>query len=371
MIKIMLFIDGTWLYASTPKLGQTYGDHSYRVDFGKLPAVLAEEVGRQLNGPMDVVRTYLFGSFASNYDPRDEDVVARRRDFFDLLKEEYHYEVETFPIDFMGRRLRRADREPGDPFEPREKCVDIALASSLLSLAVIPQAYDVAIVVAGDRDFVPVLQSVRRLGKRVAVASIKGNCAPELADTRDAARVKDFDIIWLDDLLQRLELTFERHQIPCQSPTHAGPRLVWTTFHPRKGQKFFCDECRGVFSRQRGDEQPAEAPAEPATYAVDGGRAPETTLSGSLKKIFPDRQYGFIAATDGADYYFHATDLSGGLDFEALQDGQRVEFEVRRRPTPDRAGAAQSVRPPDAGAPVEAAEPDLEARPPDSAANPE
>ena len=88
MPKAMVFIDGTWLYSNTPRLSEAYGQHDFRVDFGKLPVVLADEVGKQLGDmEVDIVRTYLFGSYAANYDARDEDAVQRRRDFFDMLKE--------------------------------------------------------------------------------------------------------------------------------------------------------------------------------------------------------------------------------------------------------------------------------------------
>ncbi len=104
MAKIMIFIDGTWLYANTPKLSDAYGQSDYHVDFGKLPDVLADHVREQLGtAEVDVVRTYLFGSYAINYNLLDDSVVQRRRDFFDMLKEEYHYEVETYPINFKGR----------------------------------------------------------------------------------------------------------------------------------------------------------------------------------------------------------------------------------------------------------------------------
>jgi len=83
VMKIMLFIDGTWLYSNTPRLAGSYGKGDFQVDFGRLPRVLAEEVSRQV-GPIevDIVRTYLFGSYASNYDLRDEEAVQRRLDFF-------------------------------------------------------------------------------------------------------------------------------------------------------------------------------------------------------------------------------------------------------------------------------------------------
>ncbi len=348
MAKAMIFIDGTWLYANTPKLAESYGRSDYHVDFGKLPRVLAEEVDRQMGGSqIDVVRTYLFGSYAANYDLRDEDSVQRRLDFFTLLKEQYHYEVEIFPINFRGRRLRRADRDPRDSFEPKEKCVDISLAASLLYYAAIPYAYDIAIVVAGDQDFKPVLQNARRLGKRTALASIKGSCAPDFADARDEARVKDFDMIWLDDLLARLELKYDPHQLLCESPGHRGDRNVWTTFHPRKGQKFYCDECRSEFLRQK-----REAQEEFVSSEVEVGASPEQnhaagvrqTLTGLITKKVADRGFGFIQAPDGRDYFFHLTDLETGLDFNEIQEGLQVGFEVKREPSYDKAGAAQRVR---------------------------
>jgi cold shock CspA family protein len=346
--KVMLFIDGTWLYSNTPRLAGSYGKGDFQVDFGRLPWVLAEEVGRQL-GPVEVnvVRTYLFGSYASNYDLKDEEAVQRRLDFFSLLKEEYHYELEIFPINFRGRRLRRADRDPKDTFEPKEKCVDIALATSLLYYAAIPYVYDIAIAVIGDQDFKPVLQHVRRLGKRVAIVSIRESCAPEFADPRDEARVKDFDIIWLDDLLHRLELKYERHQLECRSPTHVGERRVWTTFHPRKGQKFFCDACRTEFAHQKQDAQQEFVSSQieiilPA--GLDGGAPPGQELGGVIKKKVTDRGFGFIHADDGRDYFFHLTDLQASVEFDEIREGVQVDFVIKRAPSADKAGAAQNVR---------------------------
>jgi cold shock CspA family protein len=346
--KAMLFIDGTWLYSNTPKLADSYGKPDYHVDFGKLPRVLADEVSKRMGGmEIDVVRTHLFGSYASNYDLQDEESVQRRLDFFSLLREEYHYEVEIFPINFRGRRLRRIDRDPRDTFEPKEKCVDISLATAILFYAAIVNVYDIAIVVLGDQDFKPVLQHVRRLGKRVAIASIKGSCAPEFADLRDEVHVKDCDLIWLDDLLVQLELKYERHLLRCESPNHLGDRNVWTTFHPRKNQRFYCDNCRAEFTRQKQEAHQqyvstAVESSTPAELARPG--EPRPTLTGEIKKKVADRGFGFITAEDGRDYFFHLTDLTNGLEFDLIPEGIRVQFEVKREPAPDKAGAAQHVR---------------------------
>lgn len=351
MIKAMVFIDGTWLYSNTLKLSELHGDPNYHIDFGKLPNILGSEVALQFGElDVDVVRTYLFASNATDYDLRDQDLVDRRRDFFDMLKEEHHYELEIYPISFKGRRLRKADRDPKDTFEPKEKCVDIALASTMLYMAAIPTAYDVAIAVIGDRDFMPVLQTVRRLGKRVAIASIKTSCAPEFSDPLDPFRVKDFDIIWLESLLDELELKYERRQTRCESPIHRGNPFVWTTYRPRKGRKFFCDECRAEFQRQRQEVQRefvalnATKTSMPAVGDENdsGELAADTQLTGMIKKIIPAKSYGFIEASNRLDYFFHLSDLVN-VEFDELAEGDEVDFEVKRQPDENKAGAAQNV----------------------------
>src|SRR6516164_6005250 len=322
MIKFMLFIDGTWLYSNTSRLVEASGEPGFVLDFGKLPRVLAEEVGRRLgHDEWTVVRTHLFGSFAANVDARDREPVERRLNFFTMLRQQHHYEVEAFPIEFRGKRLRRTDRDPVDTFEPKEKCVDIALATSMLFNASMSNAYDVAIAVLGDQDFKPVLQNVRRLGKRVAIASIAGACSGEYSDPADRARVRDVELIWLEDLLPRLARRYDPHHLDCQSPTHKGERRVETTYYPKRGEKFYCPACREEFARQReGAATSGLAPAiggnghaatELLTYAPA-----DTTLMGVVKHKRVDRSYGFIMVDgcgpfDGAEYFFHETDIAG------------------------------------------------------------
>src|SRR5262249_2765704 len=210
-------------YSNTSRLVEASGEPGFVLDFGKLPRVLAEEVGRRLgHDEWTVVRTHLFGSYAANVDPRDLEPVERRLNFFTMLRQQHHYEIEAFPIEFRGKRLRRTDRDPGDSFEPKEKCVDIALATSMLFNAAMTNAYDVAIAVLGDQDFKPVLQNVRRLGKRVAIASIAGACSGEDSDPADRARVRDAEMLWLAGLLPRLARRDDPDVLGRPSPARSG-----------------------------------------------------------------------------------------------------------------------------------------------------
>jgi cold shock CspA family protein len=343
MIRFMLFIDGTWLYSNTPRLVDASAEPGFALDFGKLPRVLADEVARALgHDEWTVVRTHLFGSYADNVDPRDTEPVQRRLGFFTMLRQSHHYEVEAFPINFRGKRLRKTDRDPNDSFEPKEKCVDIALATSMLFNAAMPNAYDVAIAVLGDQDFKPVLKSVRRLGKRVAIASIQGACSNELADPADKERLRDGAILWLEELLPKLARRYDPHVLECQSPIHAGDRMVTTTYYPKRGEKFYCERCRESYSRlKHADSADRDGPMRWAP--------PGTPLRGLVSHKRMDKGYGFIRVDgcgewDGPEYFFHDSDLEDGVTFAELVEGEVVTFEVKAEAPEGKAPPARDVR---------------------------
>lgn len=67
----------------------------------------------------------------------------------------------------------------------RSKAVDVALASDVLTLGADGQ-YEVAVIVAGDGDYVPLVEAVKRLGLRVGVAFLAKDTSPELRIAADA-----------------------------------------------------------------------------------------------------------------------------------------------------------------------------------------
>lgn len=298
MIKAMLFVHGTWLNAHIPRLGRLSGKPDFQIDYRRLPGLLAEELVRRTElGPVDMVRSHYFGSVAENYDMRDHYAVQRRHAFFSELRAESGFEVEAFSVDYQGRRLRRQDRPPDDDYTPAERCVDIALAAMVMRYAMTPSTVDLVMLVAGDADFVPLLREVRRLGKRVAVVSIEGACAEELARADNRLGVRDFDVIWLSDLSDQIER--------------------W----------------RARPLRHEPEREPTESDA------------PSSMLRGRIKNVIRERGYGFIAAEDGLDYFFHANTLAPELDFASLSLESPVVFEVRTGPSAGRAGSARLVLP--------------------------
>lgn len=63
--------------------------------------------------------------------------------------------------------------------DQKAKGVDIALTKDMLSHAFLGN-YEIAILVAGDGDYVPLVQEVKRLGKRVHLAFLNNGLNPDL-----------------------------------------------------------------------------------------------------------------------------------------------------------------------------------------------
>jgi CspA family cold shock protein len=50
--------------------------------------------------------------------------------------------------------------------------------------------------------------------------------------------------------------------------------------------------------------------------------------TGTIKKIVSDRGFGFIAADDGKEYFFHRDGLEPSVSFDRLGGGEKVTFDI-------------------------------------------
>jgi len=67
--------------------------------------------------------------------------------------------------------------------------------------------------------------------------------------------------------------------------------------------------------------------------------APESPHLGIVDRIFREDGYGFILTDDGEQVYFHRNAVKQGLDFERLEEADRVALEVE----PGREGPQATV----------------------------
>ena len=64
--------------------------------------------------------------------------------------------------------------------------------------------------------------------------------------------------------------------------------------------------------------------------------------TGTVKKVVAERGFGFIAADDGKEYFFHRSAVDPTLDYDRLGGGEKVEFDITNGPKGPR---AERVRP--------------------------
>jgi cold shock protein len=60
------------------------------------------------------------------------------------------------------------------------------------------------------------------------------------------------------------------------------------------------------------------------------------SATGTIKRLIADKGFGFIAANDGAEYFFHSSAVQS-VPFDSLRQGQTVTFEIGQGPKGPRA----------------------------------
>jgi uncharacterized LabA/DUF88 family protein len=85
-----------------------------------------------------------------------------------------------------------------------EKGSDVALVTDLLGLA-FRNAYDTAVLVSGDSDYLGAVEEVKRFGKRVEVVAFDSAIAAELKSAADR-------YISLENIAESIELAREKPQ---------------------------------------------------------------------------------------------------------------------------------------------------------------
>ena len=58
--------------------------------------------------------------------------------------------------------------------------------------------------------------------------------------------------------------------------------------------------------------------------------------NGTIKRLVSDKGFGFVAAADGSEYFFHQS-ACNGVRYDDLREGQTVTFEAGQGPKGPRA----------------------------------
>ena len=61
-----------------------------------------------------------------------------------------------------------------------------------------------------------------------------------------------------------------------------------------------------------------------------------TSMNGTIKRLVSDKGFGFVAAEDGTEYFFHQS-ACANVRFDDLREGQAVTFDKGQGPKGPRA----------------------------------
>lgn len=143
MKRVIVFFDYSNFHQSLSRL--TKGEFPDRKKFDFKAFVETLSLG------MDLIKVYFVCSSGPGNGP------GQQR-FFDWLDGQEYFYVKQF------------ERKSNTQGEQREKQVDVYLATQVVALAY-ENAYDIAIIVSGDEDYVPAIEIVQQKGKIVVVVS--------------------------------------------------------------------------------------------------------------------------------------------------------------------------------------------------------
>lgn len=194
MLRVMVFIDYQNFNINLREHCNRFSKTIKSIDFCKL----GKEINKQIPFSSEVIKTYLFA-----YKPCDSLMkLERYTKYYDWLTEikktnyleviEGRQEVrpidDSIPIDINNPKTYRTE----------EKETDINLATHMLSKA-FQNAYDIAILVTGDTDYIKVVETLHNIGKTVVIAHFQHQNVTKYDGISDAK------VILFDSILSNVE----------------------------------------------------------------------------------------------------------------------------------------------------------------------
>lgn len=173
--KTIMFVDNSNIFHGSRQAG-------WRVDAKKLHARL-EQVG-------SIWQTFFFAAVSDP--PR-----YSQTNFYRMLKTELHYEMTVLPL---GSRTVTCNNCGIQRRAYTEKGIDVALSTKLLVLAH-NRAFETAILLSGDKDYLETIQAVKTIGLRVEIVSWRQSLSKALGDE------SSLNVVFLDDLKDEIALT--------------------------------------------------------------------------------------------------------------------------------------------------------------------
>jgi len=173
--RTIVFIDNSNVFLGSRNAG-------WRIDAKKLHQCMSKDG--------EIWQTFFFASVTDP--PR-----YRQTNFYRFIKNEMRFETFIYEVGYKTVSCKNCGHSHRVPVE---KGVDVGLATKLLTLAN-HRAFDTAILVAADRDYLETVQAVKANGLRVEIIAWRGSISPEM-DAESSSPV-----VYFNDIRSDIEMT--------------------------------------------------------------------------------------------------------------------------------------------------------------------
>lgn len=172
MQRVMVFIDFENFNIALVKLYMRHGVTTAKLDYNILPQKLTEQLPGDQNR---LAKTFLFAPKPDDFLMRD----PRRKGTYDWingLKNQKYFDVvegQHLARPVSGLEFAEMDINKPETYFVVEKGTDINMAAHLITKGFL-HAYDTAILLTGDSDYIPILEILNTIGKTTVVVGVKG-----------------------------------------------------------------------------------------------------------------------------------------------------------------------------------------------------
>ena len=171
--KTICFIDNSNIFLGGKNAG-------WQVDWQKLESYLSSAE--------QIWQTHFF---ASEQDPPK----AMQTSFYQYIKNVLRFELHLYEL---GKKSHTCSNCSTKDISPAEKGVDVGVATKMLILGA-NKAYETAILVSGDRDYLETVKFIKNLGLRVEIVSWQKSLSGDLAAESSTP------VLLLDSLKSQIE----------------------------------------------------------------------------------------------------------------------------------------------------------------------
>ncbi len=297
VIKIGIFYDGGYFSNVTNYYKYTHEANSH-IQFSGLNEYIRNEVSAKESVSLDLCKVIDAHYFRGRYTAKDADKKHQDQLYYDRFFEDIliYNRIQPHYLHVKGVEGKK-----------KEKGVDVLFALETFELCMLKR-YDVVVIVAGDSDYIPLIQKLHALGTKTVLLAWNFEFTHSESGEKQYTKASEF-------LCKEVSYCLKMDKVINDGLKSEGG-VVREMFAPKSTSE------DGEFeNEEQGNEPP------PEEFEGNGRFNPTRRYRGKIKEL--RNSYGFIHYPYN-NLFFPASKLEQGLRYDDLKVDQELEFYIEK-----------------------------------------